>query len=314
MNRRLRVAIACGLLAFIALVVIISVKQPGVSAPKESATRPGVQTKPAVTAEVAVVTFAISTSAAPPTVTVYVPPAASTPGLAKVVDRRLPFDERVHGLAAGVITEVKDGRDLETLAQLLSDPAEDDTVRHEIASLLFRSGYAPLEACLFKILENPAEKERFRSWAVQHLGNLLLDVNYAGDRQVLADRIRALLTDRHRYVQRMAIQALVQHNDPAVLAKVREMLSDPAPDADAMRDFAIHVAQDKNMREHIPVIRPYARSTNDIIRIAAIVALSQWGDNESRPAIEEAATSRVVRVQRCAKAALAKLDKSNSAQ
>ena len=65
----------------------------------------------------------------------------------------MPFDERVHDLAAGKITEVKDGRDLATLAQLLGDPAEDDTVRHEIARLLIRSGYAPLEACLFKTME-----------------------------------------------------------------------------------------------------------------------------------------------------------------
>lgn len=307
MNRRLRVAIAYGLLAFIALVVIIAVKRPGVSAPPVPATMPVVQTKPAATAEVAVVTSVVSTSAVPPSIPAYVTPSVFTPGLESVVDRRLPFDERVHGLAAGKITEVKDERDQETLASLLGDPAEDDTVRHEIANLLFRSDYASLETCLTKILENPSEKERFRSWAVQHLGNLLLDDNYAGDRLVLADRIRALLTDRHRYVQRMAIQALVQHNDPAVLAKVRDMLSDPAPDADPMRDLAIRCASEKNMKECIPAIRPLARSTNDIIRIAAIVALSQWGDQESRPAIEAAATSSVVRVQRCAKAALARL-------
>jgi hypothetical protein len=91
-----------------------------------------------------------------------------------------------------------------------------------------------LEARLFKIVENPAETERFRSWAVQHLGQSLNDAHYPGDRLVLADRLRGLLTDRHRYVQRMAIQALVQHNDPAVLAKVREMMSDPAPEGNSL--------------------------------------------------------------------------------
>jgi len=75
-----------------------------------------------------------------------------------------------------------------------------------------------------------------------------------------------------------------------------------------MRDLAIRFVQDKNMREHIPTIRPYARSTNDIIRIAAIVALSEWGDEESRPAMEEAANSTVVRVQRCGQAAMKRLD------
>jgi HEAT repeat protein len=227
----------------------------------------------------------------------YVRPAVVTPGLASLVDRSLPFEERVRGLTSGQVTEVKDGRDLEALAQLLGDPEEDDTVRHEIASLLSRSGYAPLEARLFKIVENPAENERFRSWAIQHLGNSLNDAHYPGDRLVLADRLRGLLTDRHRYVQRMAIQALVQHNDPAVLAKVRDMISDPAPDADAMRDMAMRCALEKNWRETLPAIRAYLRSTNESVRISAIWVLGKFGDEESRPGFIEAASSPRPRIQ-----------------
>jgi hypothetical protein len=70
----------------------------------------------------------------------------------------------------------------------------------------------------------------------------------------------------------------------------------------------------KNMREHIPAIRNYARSANDVIRIAAIVALSQWGDEESRPACEEAAKSTVVRLQHCGQAALKRLDSAKPAK
>jgi HEAT repeat protein len=230
--------------------------------------------------------------------------------LASLVDRSQPFEERVRGLTSGQVTEVKDGRDLEALAQLLGDPAEDDTVRHEIASLLSRSGYAPLEARLFKIVENPAEQERFRSWAVQHLGNSLNDTHYPGDRLVLADRLRGLLTDRHRYVQRMAIQALVQHNDPAVLAKVREMISDPAPEADAMRDMAMRCALEKNWRETVPAIRVHLRSTNESVRISAIWVLGKFGDEESRPGFVEAASSPRPRIHSASKLALANLNAS----
>jgi HEAT repeat protein len=212
------------------------------------------------------------------------------------------------------MTEVKDARDLETLAQLLGDPEEDDTVRHEIANLLSRSNYALLEACLVKIVDNPAEKERFRSWAVQHLGTLLLDENASGDRRALTERLRILLSDRHRYVQREALLALSRLDDAAVPDQVRDMLSDPAPDADPMRDFAIRIAYDYNRRELIPLIRPYAHSTNDIIRIAAIVALSQWGDEESRPAFEEAASSPGIRLQRAGTAALARLATAPASQ
>jgi hypothetical protein len=239
-----RIVVAGALLVVVVAVVFLAVKRSHASAPPDPAPRSVVHQQPEVPAKVAEVSSAVSTSVVP----AYVRPVVVTPGLASLVDRSLPFEERVRGLTSGQVTEVKDGRDLEALAQLLGDPAEDDTVRHEIASLLSRSGYAPLEARLFKIVENPAEQERFRSWAVQHLGQSLNDAHYPGDRLVLADRLRGLLTDRHRYVQRMAIQALVQHNDPAVLVKVREMISDPAPEADAMRDMAMRCALEKNWR------------------------------------------------------------------
>ena len=288
-----RFVVAGALLVVVLAGVIVAVKRPHASAPHEPAPRPVVHEQPAIPAKVAEVTSAVSTSAVP----AYVRPAVFTPGLSSLVDRRLPFDERVRGLTSGQVTEVKDGRDLEALAQLLGDPAEDDTVRHEIASLLSRSGYAQLEGRLFKIVENPAENERFRSWAIQHLGNSLNDAHYPGDRLVLADRLRGLLTDRHRYVQRMAIQALVQHNDPAVLAKVRDMISDPAPDADAMRDMAMRCALEKNWRETLPAIRAYLRSTNESVRISAIWVLGKFGDEESRPGFIEAASSPRPRIQ-----------------
>jgi HEAT repeat protein len=293
-----RCVVAGALLVVVVAGIFIAVKRPRASAPPDPAPRPVVHEQPEVPAKVAEVTSAVSTSAVSMSaVPAYVRPAVVTPGLASLVDRSLPFEERVRGLTSGQVTEVKDGRDLEALAQLLGDPEEDDTVRHEIASLLSRSGYAPLEARLFKIVENPAENERFRSWAIQHLGNSLNDAHYPGDRLVLADRLRGLLTDRHRYVQRMAIQALVQHNDPAVLAKVRDMISDPAPDADAMRDMAMRCALEKNWRETLPAIRAYLRSTNESVRISAIWVLGKFGDEESRPGFIEAASSPRPRIQ-----------------
>ncbi len=142
-----RCVVAGALLVVVAAGVFVSVKRPHASAPHEPAPRPVVHEQPAAPSKVSEVTSAVPTSAVP----AYVRPVVVTPGLASLVDRSLPFEERVRGLTSGQVTEVKDGRDLEALAQLLGDPAEDDTVRHEIASLLTRSGYAPLEARLFKI-------------------------------------------------------------------------------------------------------------------------------------------------------------------
>jgi len=310
MNRRLVVAGA--VLVGVVVVVWVAVDRTPVVTPPDRIPEPVVHHEPAAPVAPEEVTPVVETSAVPSSVgSPYVPPVVFSPGLAALVDRSLPFDERVRGLTSGQVTEIKDGRDLEALAQLLGDPEEDDTVRHEIANLLFRSGYASLDACLLKVLENPAEKERFRSWAVQHVGNLLLDDKHPGDRRVLADRLRTLLTDRHLKVRREALLALARHDDAAVLEKVRDMLADTGPGADEMRDLAIRLAQDKKMRELIPLIRPHARSTNEIIRIAAIVALSQWGDAASRPAFEDAAASQRVRLQRAGTAALARLDTQN---
>ena len=118
-----RFVVAGVILAVVGAVVFVVVQRQRGSVVLEPAPMPVVPEKSAVTTSVV--------SA----------PTVFTPGLASVVDRSLPSDERVHGLTSGKVTEVKDGRDLETLAQLLGDPEENDTVRHEIASLLARSGY-----------------------------------------------------------------------------------------------------------------------------------------------------------------------------
>ncbi len=51
---------------------------------------------------------------------------------------------------------------------------------------------------------------------------------------------------------------------------------------------------------------------NEVVRIAAIVTLSQWGDEESRSGIEEAAKSDSFRLHRCAEMALKRLDRAKN--
>lgn len=63
------------------------------------------------------------------------------------------------------------------------------------------------------------------------------------------------------------------------------------------------------MREHLPAIRRLARDSSEVVRIASIVALSHWEDEESRPAFEEAVKATVPRVQRAGQAALERLNK-----
>jgi hypothetical protein len=250
----------------------------------------------------------VSNSVLPVVAPPFVPPSVSSPALSNVVDRRLDYVERVRTLTSGGLTEVKDPQDLATLATVLADPSEDEVVRHEIVNLLNRSGDQELEARLFQILENPAEGQKFRAWAVQHLGGLLTTPGRIPVSPDLLPRVRQLLTDRDLHVRREALLALSRANDSQTLEQIPGLLKDSAPGADGMRDLAIRIAQTQNLRDQIPLIRPYLTSTNDTLRIAAMDTLGKWQDQESRPAIETALKEGSYRVKRCAQSALKALD------
>ena len=86
-----------------------------------------------------------------------------------------------------------------------------------------------------------------------------------------------------------------------------------AENAEGLRDVAIHCVSELDLREFLLAVRKHARDANEVARIAAIVTLSQWGDEESRPAIEEAAKSDSFRLRRCAEMALKRLDRAGKA-
>jgi HEAT repeat protein len=228
--------------------------------------------------------------------------------LSNVVNERAAYEDRVHGLTSGKVPEVKNTEDLATLAKQLTNPKEDEVVRHEIVNLLTRSNYQELEPLLFKILENPAEDQKFRAWTVQYIGGLLTkpgDIPVSPD---LLNRVRKILSDSDLHVRREALLALSRAGDPQALEAVQGMLKSEAPEFDGMRDLAIRIVQTKNLRDQIPLIRPYLTSTNDTLRIVAMDTLGKWQDQESRPAIEAAQKEGSYRVKLCATAALKALD------
>ena len=65
-----------------------------------------------------------------------------------------------------------------------------------------------------------------------------------------------------------------------------------------------------DLKQQVPGVRRYAYDRDEVVRIAAVVALSQWGDEASRPAFETAAKSKSVRLQRAGKAALERFNKT----
>jgi hypothetical protein len=75
----------------------------------------------------------------------------------------------------------------------------------------------------------------------------------------------------------------------------------------------IRCCYDLKLKENIPAIRPFARDSNEVVRIAALVVLSDWRDKESLPAMQEAAESKSGRLSGCGKMAVAKMAKPEEA-
>ena len=75
-----------------------------------------------------------------------------------------------------------------------------------------------------------------------------------------------------------------------------------------MLDLCVRIVREQNLREHLPRIRELLRSANDDVKRQAMVTVGDWGDEESRPLLEEAAKSGKPLVRSAAAAALKRLD------
>lgn len=227
--------------------------------------------------------------------------------LKPLINRTLPVSQRIQLDISSSIPFVFSEEDRKTLVCLLTDPSDSDTVRNEVASLLRRSAYADLTDVLILILDSPEEHARFRSFAVQHLWQGLDGAN-AETRSKIEAKLHSLLIDRHVEVRREALLALVRMRDPIGQEAATRWLGACNQEGEGTRDLAIRCVHELGLTEYVPVIRGYARDADETTRIAAIVALCQWGDEQSRAAFEEASKSPIVRIQRAGKAALDRLN------
>ncbi len=226
-----------------------------------------------------------------------------SPMLANFVDRECKT--RVTADFAARVERVQASNDLAAVVAILKDTTDGDTVRNEAAKLLARSGYADLIPDLLAILMNPAEEPRFSSFCVQNLYE-----NYATadekQRAALDGVFVARLGDPDKEVRRESLLALVRLGKPEGKKAAEQWLRDPA--AQDVRDIAIHGMDSLNLRDQAPEIRRSLHDTNNVVRIAAMVVLSAWGDTESRSAFEEAAKESHPRLQHAGKLALYRLD------
>ena len=230
----------------------------------------------------------------------YTPPAVLDTQLIALVNRNEP--NRVTADITTRFPRVKHSEDIPAVRAVLLDTNDGDTERNEVANLLRRTNYKGLTEDLISILNNPAEGPRFRSWCIQHLW-MNHEKADAEEQQKIHETLLQAMEDRHLPVRREALLALHRLGDPKALAMAVQWLNGK----EGVRDLAIRVIRERNLREYIETIRNYARDPDPVVRIAAIVTLSQWGDQASRPAFQEAAASDIPRLQRAGRLALQKL-------
>ena len=225
------------------------------------------------------------------------------PELAALVDRKT-LSPRVTGNMTERLPMIRFEEDVPKVVAVVQDPEDDDTIRHESIELLRRSGYPDLTNLVLGVLDNPREQPRFRAFCVQHLW---INSQTASAEEIgkITSVLYRSLNDRDLPVRREALLALVHMGDPLGQETAVKWLLDD--NAKGTRDLAIRCIHDLNMKEYIPTIRKYLYDPDEVIRIAAIVALSQWDDEESRPAFSAAAKSDSIRVQRAGQAALTRL-------
>jgi HEAT repeat protein len=240
----------------------------------------------------------------------YVPPVVHNPALAAFVNRESQ-DERVTADIHVRLPKVEHPDDVKAVVSVLLDTQDDDTVRHEAANLLRRSNYPGLTADLLTVLQNPDEKERFRAFVTQHLWSQAEGAQVEARAQIVGE-LHDCLTDRHTAVRREALLALVRLNDPAGTETALKWFAEAKPETSGVMDLCIRVIRERDLREYLPAVRALIKSPNEDAARQAMVTVGQWGDQESRPLLEDAAKSTRPLLKRAADAALKKLDQART--
>lgn len=237
--------------------------------------------------------------------------APVSPALRPVADRGLAQRDRLRPLVDGSLTSVAQASDIALLRNVLRDPADDDTIRNEAANLLRASACADLADDLRAVLAEPREQARFRSFAAQHLGVLLLDARRAGaaEADVLRRDLTAALRDRHVEVRREALLALSRGGAADALAEVERLIA--ADGGAPMHDLCVRIAAEQGWRELLPRIRAFAVAGDPVVRVAALSALGAMRDAQSRALLDAASADGDRHVAGAARAALAMLTASS---
>lgn len=242
----------------------------------------------------------------------YKAPPVNNPALSNFVNRKSPR-VRVPPDMVALFPSVSDPIDQEAVANVLLDVFDDDSIRNEAAELLARSNYTRLLDRLEEVLNNPYESERFRGWAVQHIGTHARSHSGPDNIRGVA-LLRSCLLDSALPVRREALLALVRMDDPVGIQYAADIVQSDDPANATIQDIALQCIGLVNKRAQLPHVRKLIRSSNVDVQIAAINLLADWRDLESKSDIQNYVDSKSYILRTVAQRALERIELPAPAQ
>ncbi len=217
----------------------------------------------------------------------YQPPRTSGehPALTRFVDRRLPAIQRVSHDMFTQIPFLRKGVDCDAVVAVLLDREDDQNVRNEAITLLSQSQFDALPDILLDIYADTRESERFRSFAIQHIGDMYIDQiadKKASFKSVdISKVLHAALTHESVAIRRESLNKLIEASDPSLDQKLPALFADPAQ-IDLL-DLTVYGLAARGDASHLAGIRLLAASeeSDAEVRLAAIRALGVLHDAQS---------------------------------
>jgi HEAT repeat protein len=176
-------------------------------------------------------------------------------------------------------------------------------LRRTAAEMLSMNKSESFPALMRSIIYDKLESTEMRVIA---LGSLLsVIVNSADDEKY---RLRLLLVEsldsEDTLLRVTALEYLCRINDPAAPNRVREIIDNPEKFNDLEIAASVRGAFFLDLKSRKESIRKFLTHNDPTLKIAAIQALSNWGDPESRVSIEVLCASSDKEVSRIAKGAI----------
>ncbi len=243
----------------------------------------------------------------PPLPADYSPPATGAPMLGRVLDRRLRADQRIPPDITTRIPRLTSEKDVQAVLGMLRDRGDDLVARNEAMNLLRRSAYKPqLPEELVRLMKDPAETDRFRSYCLQGMMTCAMGEPDASKARV-TELIEPYLAAPTVEVRRSALRALTLLDHPKALELALVAYLNEKEDPE-IRVASIHTIGHFKKADAIPQLREVAaKEKNADIRVAVIAVLGQFKDEGSRALFEAAMKANSSGVRTAGKAALKQL-------